>query len=117
MTGRAHEGSRGQRRAGSGNALVQPCAEAFTASGADIGVCRGQTPRCAPQTAVGVQWGKEGASGKQTLPSHYTVIYLFICGADPVSLSAGKRTWAGGPRSRPQERAHPEHRGAAVGRA
>lgn len=79
------------------------------------GVSRGQTPHCAPRTAVGVRWGAGGASGKQTFTSHDIVIYLFVCTADPVSLSAGKRTWAGSPGNRPQERAHPERRGAAVG--
>lgn len=81
------------------------------------GVCRGQTPHCAPRTAVWVQWGAGRASGKQTFTSHDIVIYLFVCRADPVSLSAGKRTWAGGPGTRPQERARPELRGAAVGLA
>lgn len=81
------------------------------------GVCRGQTPRCAPRLQLGCSRGQGGASGEQTFTSHDIVIYLFVCRADPVSLSAGKRTWAGSPGNRPQERAHPERRGAAVGLA
>lgn len=116
MTRRAHEGSRGQRRAGQGAALVQPRAEALTAPGANRCVpCPDTPPRSADCSRGAVGAGR--ASGRQTFTSHDIVIYLFVCRADPVSLSAGKRTWAGGPGTRPQQRARPERRGAAVGLA